>query len=76
MQGLCEKLNDSLVNEAREEIYSVELLGCLDHDGLPVTVKVYVPKEHTKAFEKYLDSEGGNTVTHASGVTNDYELDY
>ena len=76
MQGLCEKLNDSLINEAREEIYSVEFLGCSDRDGLPITVKVYVPKEHTKAFEKFLDSEGGNSVAHACGVTNNYELDY
>lgn len=76
---LTERLNEShseLVSEAREEIYSVELLGCSDRDGLPITVKVYVPKEHAKTFEKYLDSEGGNTVSHASGVTNDYELDY
>lgn len=75
-ENLINESHPESVNEAREEIYSVELLGCLDRDGLPVTVKVYVPKEYTKAFEKYLDSEGGNTVAHASGVTNDYELDY
>lgn len=69
-------LQESIVNEAREEVYSVAFSGFKDKEDLPITVTVSVPHEFAKDFEKYLDKEGGNSVYQASGVTNDYEIDY
>lgn len=73
MKNLIEHLNN-YINEAREEIYSVAFIDFTDNEGLPVTVKIYVPKENTKDFEKYLEKELDNTVVHASGLTNNFEL--
>ena len=75
MQGLCEKLNESVLTEAREEAYSVAFNGFVDKEGLPITTVIYVPKEYRKAFEKYLADEKDNTVYHAEGYTNDWELE-
>lgn len=75
MQGLCEKLNDSLINEAREEAYTVAFTGFVDKDGLPISTTIYVPKEHRKAFEKYLSNEKDNTIYQAEGYTNDWSLE-
>lgn len=71
MKGIVEH-----INESREEIYSVAFSGVNDKDGLPATVKVHVPREYAKAFENFLDRESGNTVVHACGNTNNYELDF
>lgn len=75
MKNLTETLNNS-INEAREDIYSVAFSGFEDKEGMAIPVKVYVPHEYAKDFEKFLDKEGGNSVEHACGLTNDYELDY
>jgi len=68
-------LNESLdINEAREEIYSVAFIGLDDKDGLPLTVQVHVPNEYAKDFEKYLKKEADNSIAHADGLTNNFEL--
>ena len=75
MKDINELINES-INEARDEVYSVAFTGFEDREGLPITVQVYVPRAYARDFEKYLDKEGGNSVTHACGQTNDYELDF
>ena len=74
MKGLADFIKENL-NEAREEIYSVAFIGLDDKDGLPLTVQVHVPREYSKAFEKYLEKEADNSIAHADGLTNDFELD-
>ena len=74
MKGLAEFIKENL-NEAREEIYDVAFIGLDDKEGLPLTVQVHVPREYSKAFEKYLEKEADNSIAHAGGLTNDFELD-
>lgn len=75
MKDINELINES-INEAREEVYGVAFSGFEDKEGSPITVTISVPREYAKDFEKYLDKEGGNSIAHASGRTNDYELEY
>ncbi len=74
MKSLSDFIKENL-NEAREEIYSVAFIGLDDKEGLPLTVQVHVPREYSKAFEKYLEKEADNTIYNADGLTNDFELD-
>lgn len=73
MKNLTETLNTS-INEAREEVYSVAFTGFTDSEGLPIAVKVTIPKENAKDFEKYLQKEQDNTIYNADGLTNNFEL--
>jgi hypothetical protein len=75
MQDIKEMLGQSL-NESREEVYGVAFSGLQDKHGEPITVEVRVPKEYARDFEDYLQKEAGNTVDHADGRTNDFELDW
>lgn len=59
----------SSLNEAREEVYSVQFIG------FDETVKISVPKEYSKDFEKFLTKEIDNIFAHASGYTNDFEVE-
>lgn len=74
MKNLTDFIKENL-NEAREEIYNVAFIGLDDKEGLPLTVQVHVPREYSKAFEKYLEKEADNSIAHADGLTNDFELD-
>lgn len=74
MENLKDLIQESIVNEAREEIYSVAFIGLDDKEGIPLTVQVHVPREYSRAFEKYLEKEADISIAHADGLTNDYEL--
>lgn len=74
MKNLSDFIKENL-NEAREEIYSVAFIGLDDKEGLPLTVQVHVPREYSKAFEKYLEKEADNTIYNADGLTNEFELE-
>ena len=68
MKSINEQITASL-NEAREEVYSVQFIG------FDETVKVSVPKEYAKDFEKFLNNEIHNIFSHAEGYTNDFEVE-
>lgn len=74
MKNLADFIKENL-NESREEIYSVAFIGLDDKEGLPLTVQIHVPREYSKAFEKYLEKEADNSIAHADGLTNEFELD-
>lgn len=60
------------IKEAREIEYRVQIDGVQDSEGLPVTVSILVEKEYQKSFEKWLESEEGNTFGHAEGGNVEY----
>lgn len=60
------------IQEARQIEYRAQLDAVQDSEGLPVTVTILVEKEHQKAFEKWLESEEGNTFGHAEGGNVEY----
>ncbi len=64
-----------MLNEAREEIYSVAFVDYKDKHDLPITVKISVPKEYSREFEEYLTKEKDNTIYNANGYTNDFEIE-
>jgi hypothetical protein len=75
MTDLKDIVKESLINEAKEEAYAVAFTNFVDKEGLPITTYIYVPREYAKDFQKYLEKEKDNTVAHAEGYTNDWELD-
>lgn len=75
MKDLKDVVKESILAEAKEEAYAVAFTGFVDKEGLPITTYVYVPKEHAKDFQKYLEKEKDNSVAHAEGYTNDWELE-
>ena len=78
IKNLSDFIKESIqnVNEGREEIYGVAFNGLEDKHGEPITVEVRVPREYSSDFEDYLQKEAGNTIAHADGRTNDFELDW
>lgn len=62
----------NFLTESRQVEYRMSLNGCLDSDGLPISVTVLIDKEDQKSFEKWLEQEEGNTIGHASGGNIEY----
>ena len=60
------------VNEAREVEYRVAFLDFLDEEGLPMTVKILVPRENARKFDDFLEKEEGNIFMHAEGGSIEY----
>lgn len=69
MKTLQESIN---INEAREIEYRVAFLGFHDGDGLPATVKIFVPREMAREFDNFLEKEEGNIFQHAEGGSIEY----
>lgn len=72
MEGKVDVSNLHRIFEARQIEYRAQLDAVQDSEGLPVTVTILVEKEHQKAFEKWLESEEGNTFGHAEGGNVEY----
>lgn len=62
MKTLTESINESRMIE-----YSVAFSSILDNEGMPLEATILVDKSNQKEFEKWLESEEGNTFEHAEG---------
>ena len=71
-QQIHEQALATAINEAKMIEYRAQVNAVQDSEGLPVTVSILVEKEHQKAFEKWLESEEGNTFGHAEGGNVEY----
>ena len=61
-----------MINEARQVEYRVALAGCLDKNGLPMSVTILIDNADMKQFEAYLADEEGNSFLHAEGGNIEY----
>ena len=72
MKSFTESINTN-INEAQEVEYRVTFLGFNDNiDGLPITVKILVPKEYVREFDNFLENEEGKIFGHAEGSSVEY----
>lgn len=60
------------INEAREAEYTVCFVDGPKDDGLPISVKILVPRSYVRAFENFLDNEQDNIFIHAEGGSIEY----
>lgn len=71
-QQIHEQALATAIHEAKMIEYRAQIDAVQDSDGLPVTVSILVEKEYQKEFEKWLNSEEGNTFGHAEGGNVEY----
>jgi hypothetical protein len=62
----------TLLNEAKQEEYRVELIGVYDEDHLPITISLLVDKEYIKPVEKWLKESEGNIFGRCDGGSVEY----
>lgn len=72
MKTLIDSINESNINEARQETYNVQLLDVKDGDGIGISATIMIDKKYSKAFEKWLEDEEGNIFGHAEGGNVEY----
>lgn len=65
-------LNQYIINEAREAEYTVCFVDGPTDGGLPISVKILVPRSYVRAFENFLDNEQDNIFIHAEGGSIEY----
>lgn len=72
MENLKDRIQESIVNEARQIEYRVAFIGTADEDGVPYGVSIFVDKEYQRDFEKFLENEQDNIFEHAGGGNVEY----
>lgn len=73
MKSIVETIES--INEARSLEYRVSFIGVNDEDGEPMTITVTLDnKSQVKPFEKYLTDGVGDTIYHANGGPNNFEI--
>lgn len=72
MENMKDRIQESIVNEAREVEYHVSFLTTKDEEGIPYTVRILVDKKYQRNFENFLDNEQDNIFYHVDGGNVEY----